>query len=182
LVNGFRKSPLVTTTDNSRSAGALAAEDYLETLKMMGLAGRNSNSKEVEFIIDLWTHWKSLELPEVKTKDVFSSPTIENGELTGIYGKRVRKSAFMHFANQDVTYGLKANSAGKVDLTTPANNLYGSILAVRYDQWQFGIRRRMTIETQRIPQADATQIVAMIRFGLTQRDTEASTISYGVAL
>lgn len=182
LVNGFRKSCLVTTVANSRSAGTLTGEDFLETVKLMGLAGRNADKRYTEFILDLWTAWKALELPEVKTRDVFAQPTLENGELTGIYGYKVNKSAFMHFANQDATYGLKANTAGKLDLDTAANNTTGSILAVRWDQWQFGMRRRMTIETQRIPQADATQIVALMRFGLTQRDTEASAISYGVTL
>lgn len=183
LVNGFRKSPLVTTTANSRSGGTLSVEDYIETAKMMGLAGRNAKKKsEVEFITDLLTGWKSLELAEVKTKDVFSNPTLENGELTGIWGYKVRQSAFMHYANQDATYGLKANTAGKTDLDTAANNTTGSILAVRYDQWQFGIRRRMTIETQRIPQADATQIVALMRWGLTQRDTEASAVTYNLTV
>lgn len=182
LVNGFRKSPLVTTTANSRSAGALTAEDFLETLKLMGLAGRNADKRYTEFILDKWTSWKALELPEVKTRDVFAQPTLENGELTGIYGYKVNTSAFMHWANQDATFGLKANTAGKVDLDTAANNTTGSILAVRFDQWQLGFRRRMTIETQRIPQADATQIVALMRFGLVQRDTEAAAISYGVTL
>lgn len=183
LVNGFRKSPLITTTANSRSAGALTVEDYLETMKLMGLAGRNArNKKDVSFITDLHTAWKSLELTEVKTRDVFSAPTIENGELMNLYGYRVYPSAFMHYANQDATYGLKAQTNGLIDLDTASDNVAGAILAVRWDQWQFGIRRRMTIETQRIPQADATQIVALMRFGLTQRDTEASAISYGVTL
>jgi hypothetical protein len=184
LLNGFRKSPLVTTTANSRSAGTLTVEDFLETLKLMGLAGRNAfNHKDrVEFILDAWTAWKALELTEVKTRDVFVAPTIENGELASIYGFKVNRSAFMHWANQDATYGLKANTSGKVDLDTASNNTTGSILAVRWDQWQFGIRRRMTIETTRIPQADATQIVALMRFGMTQRDTEASAISYAVTL
>lgn len=182
LVNGFRKSPLVTTTANSRAGGALSAEDFLDTLKLMGLAGRNADKRYTEFILDKWTAWKVLELPEVKTRDVFASPTIENGELTGIYGYKVNTSAFMHWANQDATYGLKANSAGKCDLDTAANNLYGAILAVRFDQWRLGYQRRMTLETQRIPQADATQIVALMSFGLVQRDTEASAISYGISL
>lgn len=183
LVNGFRKSPLVTTTANSRSGGALTAEDFLETVKLMGMAGKNSYDKRLtEFIVDAHTAWKALEIPEVKTRDVFSAPTIENGVLTGIYGYKVNTSYFMHYANQNATYGLKANSAGKTDLDTAANNLYGAILAVRFDQWQFGIRRRMTVETQRIPQADATQIVALMRWGLTQRDTEASAITYGVVV
>jgi hypothetical protein len=158
-------------------------EDYLETIKLMGLAGRNAiNKKLVSFIIDLHTAWKSLELTEVKTKDVFSAPTIENGTLVNIWGYDVNASAFMHYANQDATYGLKAQTNGLVDLDTASDNTTGSILAVRWDQWQFGIKRRMTIETQRIPQADATQIVALMRWGLTQRDTEASAISYGVTL
>lgn len=183
LVDGFRKSPLVTTTANSRSGTTLAVEDFLETVKLMGLAGRNAVDKSaVSFILDLWTHWKSMELTEIKTRDVFVAPTIENGVLKNIYGYDVFASAFMHYANQDATYGLKANAAGKLDLDTASNNTTGSILAVRWDQWQFGIRRRMTIETQRIPQADATQIVAIMRFGLTQRDTEASAISYNITL
>jgi hypothetical protein len=184
LVDGLRKSPLVTTTANSRSAGgSFVAADFLETLKLMGLAGRNAINKQgVEFIMDLWTAWKSLDLTEVKTRDVFAQPTLENGELSSIYGYKVNKSAFMHYANQDATYGLKANTAGKVDLTTAANNTRGALLAVRWDQWQFGIKRRMTIETQRIPHADATQIVALMRFGLTQRDTEASAITYNIGV
>lgn len=183
LVNGFRKSPLVTTTANSRSGGTLAVADYLETVKLMGLAGRNAKNKAgVSFIVDLHTAWKTLELSEVLTRDVFSQPTIEGGVLKSIWGYDVYESAFMHYANQDATYGLKANTAGKVDLDTASNNSTGSILAVRWDQWQFGIKRRMTIETQRIPQADATQIVALMRFGLAQRDTEASAITYNLTV
>lgn len=182
LLNGFRKSCLVTTTANSRSGGTLTAEDFLETVKLMGLAGKNADKRYTEFILDLWTAWKALELPEVKTRDVFAQPTLENGELTGIYGYKVNKSAFMHYANQDATYGLKANTAGKLDLDTASNNTTGAILAVRFDQWQFGIRRRMTIETVRVPRSDSTEIVALMRFGMVQRDTEASAISYAVTL
>ncbi len=88
----------------------------------------------------------------------------------------------MHKANADATYGLKANSAGKLDLDTASNNTTGVILAVRWDQWQFGWRRRMTIETTRVPAADSTEIVALMRFGMVQRDTEASAISYNITL
>ncbi len=137
---------------------------------------------KVSFILDAWTRWAALELPEVKTRDVFAAPTIENGELTGIYGYSVMASANMHRANQDATYGLKANSAGKVDLDTAANNLYGAMLAVRWDQWLLGFKRRMTIETTRVPSADATEIVALMRVGLAQRDTEAAAISYNIGL
>ena len=179
ILNGFRKSPLVTTTANSRDGGALAVEDYLETVKLMGAAGRNAMDKsKVSFIVDPSTHWKTLELTEVKTQDVFSSPTIENGMLTRIWGYEVINSA--HMCKVGGT-GL-SNSAGKVDVDTLGNNTLGQILAVRWDQWMFGWRRRMTIETTRVPAADSTEIVALMRFGMVQRDTEASAISYNLTV
>ena len=183
LMNGFRKLALVTNTNNSRSAGTLTVEDYLETLKLMGLAGRNAAQKDqVDFIVDMWTHWKSLELAEVKSRDVFVAPTIENGYLVNLYGHNIITSSNMHRANQDTTYGLKANTSGKVDLNTAANNTTGSILAVRWDQWRLGYKRMMTFETQRDAISDSTDIVCMMRVGLINRDTEASAISYNVTL
>lgn len=183
LMNGFRKLALVTNTANSRSAGALDILDFLETVKLMGLAGRNAYDKsKIGILIDMWTAWKSLELAEVKTRDVFVAPTIENGTLTAIYGYPVIVTPNMHRANQDATYGLKANTSGKVDLTTAANNLTGSILAVRWDQWRFGMKRRMAFEVQRDPLSDSTLIVCMMRVGMLPRDNEASAISYNVGL
>jgi hypothetical protein len=59
--NGFRKSPLVTTTANSRDGGVIATSDYLETVKLMGGAGINAlDRSKVSFIIDPLTHYKSL--------------------------------------------------------------------------------------------------------------------------
>jgi hypothetical protein len=40
----------------------------------------------------------------------------------------------------------------------------------------------MTIETVRIPNIDATEITALMRFGLKYRDTEASAITYYVCV
>lgn len=179
LFNGFRLSCLVTTTANSRSAGVLDSSDYLETIKLMGAAGINAlDISKVEFIIDPNTHWASLQLADVKTRDVNAAATIENGKLTSIYGYRVNVSPFMHFKSAT----RKANTSGKVDQTTTANNTTGSILAVRWDQWKLGWKRRMTMETTRVPSSDSTEIVALMRVGMVQRDTEASAISYGVVV
>jgi len=183
VLNGFRKLALVTNSGNSRSASSLSVEDYLETVKLMGIAGKNAMFKDrVAFIVDPWTYWKSLELTEVKTRDSYVAPTIESGELSSLYGYRVIATHNMHRLNTDTTYGLKANSAGKIDVDTAANNLYGSILAVRWDQWRLGWKRQMKFETMRIPRADATEITVTMRVGLTYRDTEASAISYGISL
>jgi len=183
VMNGFRKLALVTNTANSRSAGSLDVEDYLETLKLMGLGGRNAADKNaVSFITDMHTNWASLKLAELKTTDVNSQATVENGQLTRIWGREIITSANMHRANQDATYGLKANTAGKVDLDTASNNIAGAILAVRWDQWRFGYKRMMNFEIQRVPEADATTIVVNMRVGMINRDNEAAAISYNVTL
>ena len=183
VFNGFRKLALVTNTANSRSAGTLAIEDYLETLKLMGMAGKNAADRNaVSFITDMHTYWKSFELAELKTRDVFAQPTIENGTLTSVYGRELIATPNMHRANQDATYGLKANTSGKVDLDTASNNTTGSILAVRWDQWRFGYKRMMTFEIQREPLSDSTLIVVNMRVGMINRDTDASAISYAVTL
>jgi hypothetical protein len=145
----------------------------------MGGAGINAlDRSKVSFIIDPLTHYKSLELADVKTRDVFGSPTIEGGQLTGIYGYDIDVSGSMCKASAT----RQSNSAGKVDVDTTTNNTKGSILAVRWDQWQFGYRRMMTVETERVAAADAWQIVALLRAGLIQRDTEASAISYNLTV
>jgi len=177
--NGFRKSCLVTTTANSRAGGALTVEDFLETMKLMGSAGINGlDTSKCAFIVDPNTYYKALALPEVLTRDVFASPTLEGGKLTGLWGYPLMVSGSMHFMSS----ARKANSAGKVNTTDTTANLYGAILAVRWDQWKLGWRRRITMETTRFANSDSNEIVAMLRVGLKQRDTEASAITYGVTV
>jgi hypothetical protein len=177
-VNGFRKLALVTNTANARDGGALTSSDFIETAKLMGVGGSNADVARTGFIIPWAIHWKALELADVKTRDVFSAATIENGRLTGIYGYPIYVSHHMHKAQAS----RLANAAGKIDLNTAGNNTTSAILAVRWDQWMFGWRRRMTIETTRIAAADATEIVAMMRYGLVYRDAEASAISYNITV
>jgi hypothetical protein len=177
--NGFRRSPLVTTTANSRSAGgSLDVTDYLETVKLMGTGGVNGfDRSKVGFIVDVPTHYKTSTLPEVLTRDVFVSPTLEGGILNGLFGYSINASGQMCKNGGNNL----SESTGYCDETT-ADNAYGSILAVRWDQWKFGWRRRMTLESTRIANADSTEIVAMLRCGLIQRDTEASAITYYVGV
>jgi hypothetical protein len=178
--DGFRKSPLVTTAANSRSAaGSLDIRDYLETVKLMGTGGKNARNKaKVSFIVDGPTDYKTLMLPEVLTRDVFASPTIEGGSLKSLFGYEYNVSTQMC---RHSTVNL-SEATGMCDGTTPGDNVYGSILAVRWDQWKFGWRRRMTMESTRWAASDTTEIVAMLRAGLIQRDTEASAISYYVGV
>ena len=179
LFNGFRKIPLVTLTANSRDGGALDVADFLETLKLMGVGGLAALAQDrVGFILDRHTHWKTLELPEVKTRDVFGGATLEAGRLSNIWGYPVYVSGQIARGGNG-----KSNTAGKVDADTAANNTKGQILAVRWDRWQFGWRRRMTLETTRIPAADSTEIVALMRAGLIySASDDCASISYNLTV
>ena len=179
LFNGLRKSALVTTTANSRDGGVLDIHDFLETIKLMGTAGINAlDIMKVSFILDPHTNYKALALPEVLTRDVNTQATVENGLLSKIFGYDVNISGAMH----KVSANRKVNSAGKIDQDSTANNTKGAILAARWDQWMFGWRRRMTMEVTRYPRSDSSEIVALMRCGLIQRDTEASAISYNITV
>jgi len=179
LVDGFRVLPLIDNTANSRSAGTLTEEDFLETVKLLGTAGKSAaDIARVGLICDPNTYWKALALSTVKTQDVWRQATLEGGRLRQIWGYELLPSWQMHYKSAD----RKANTSGCIDQDTTTNNTTGAILAVRWDQWMFGWRRRMTMETQRIARADTTEIVCLMRFGLVYRDTEASAISYNVTL
>ncbi len=179
LTNGLRKSPLVTTTTQSRSAaGAFVAEDFLETAKLLGLNGVGyADPTKCGFIVDPNTWFASAKLPEAKdlNQTVF---TVEGGFVKRAYLVEVIPSWYMHYRQPN----RKANSAGKVDLDTAGNNLYGGILGVRWDQWKLAYKRLMTMETTRIANADTWEIVAMTRWGLGQRDVYASAETYYVGL
>lgn len=179
LFDGFRKLALVTTTANSRSAGgSLSITDYIETLKLMGTAGlAGADPTKVKFIVDFNTHYKNMSLPEALTRDVYSGATFENGFLKQAFGYEVIPSFQMHRASAK----RMANTSGKVD-DTDSSNTTGAILAVRFDQWVQAFKRRMTLETTRIPNADSWEIVGLMRYGLAYRDGEASAITYNVGV
>ena len=178
LVNGFRKYALVTTS-NYRSGGTLEDTDFLQTAMLLGTAGIAADIDKVTLLSDKPTYWKALQLATVKTRDVFQNATLENGMLNRVYGFEYKPSAFMHY----LSTARKANTAGKVDQTSTANNICGAILAVRWDQWRMKMKRRMTIETDRWIESQTNVIVATMRWGLGYRDvTNAAAITYGVGL
>jgi len=186
LVDGFRKLPLVTNTANYRSGGALTDTDYLETVKLLGGAGKNARDKAaVTMIPDANVYWKSLELSTVKTEDVWREATLREGVLERMWGFELKPSWMMHYDEAGTvtgSYELKVNSSGKLDIDTTTNNTTGSILAVRWDQWAIAQKRRMTLETSRYPESDTNQVVAIARWGLAYRDTEAASITYDLTV
>lgn len=179
IFDGFRKLALVTNTANSLSAaGSLSIDDFLSVLKLMGTAGiAGADPSKVNFILDGNVFYAMAKLPEVKTRDVNSAATVENGFVTSVWNVGVIASWQQHKASST----LLVNTAGKIS-GTPSNNTTGAVLAVRWDQWKLAYKRRMTIETTRIANADSWEIVALTRLGLGYRDNEASAILYNVGV
>jgi hypothetical protein len=176
--DGFRKLALVTNTSNSRDGGVLDENDFLETFRLMGVAGLlGSDVMKAIAIIDANVRWKILQLAAVKSRDVFLNATIENGELTAVYGYKIHTSYMMHRASAK----RMANATGKID-STDANNTKGAILGVRPDQWKLARKRRVTFESSRWPEADSNQIVISMSAGLKPRDIEAAAISYNLTV
>jgi hypothetical protein len=179
LTNGFRKSPLVTTTTQSRSAaGGFNVEDFLATMKLLGSNGLGaSDPRQAVFIVDTNTWFAAAQLPEAKDANQ-TVLRVTDGFVNRAYGFEVIPSWFMH--KNSAT--RKANTAGKVDQDTVGNNAYGAILAVRLDQWKLAYKRRMTMEVTRRPESDTWEIVALTRWGLGQRDTLAAAETYYVGV
>jgi len=176
LADGFRH---IAITNNSRSGGALTEEDYLETMWLMGTAGlAGADLAKCAFIVDPNVYKKSLQLASVKTQDVWANATLESGVLTKIWGYSLYPSWNMH--RNSTT--RKCNSDGEIDIDTVANNAYGAIVGVRWDKWKLGYKRQMTMETTRFANSDSWEIVALARWGLLNRDTTASAISYGITV
>lgn len=185
VADGFRKLALVTNTANSRSGGTLDEDDFILTAQLMGPGGKNAAGKDgVGFIVDPNVQWKALQaITALKTQDVYSSPTIENGEITRIWGYPVITTWNMHRTSLANTgYEYKTEATGKIDLGTPSDNSVGSLLCVRFDQWRVGYKRRLTIETDRWIESDTNMIVAKMRVGMIYRDTEAAAISYNLSV
>lgn len=177
--DGFRKLALVTNTANSLSAGGgLTVEDFLNTMKLMGTAGlAGSDPTKCAFIIDGNVYYKMAQLSELKTRDTFNPATIENGFVTRIWNVPVMPSWQMHRASAK----RMTNNAGKIS-GTDTNNTLGAAVSVRWDQWKQAYKRRMTIETTRIANADSYEIVALARLGLAYRDNEASAVLYNIGV
>ncbi|MEM5773575.1 MAG: hypothetical protein AAGU05_01135 [Anaerolineaceae bacterium] len=177
--DGFRQIALATSGQNRSASGNLTEDDYLETLRLLGSNGIGGlDPTKCAFLVDVNTYYASMKIPTIKTRDVNSAATLEAGRLTRMWATEVLASSQMHrwSANR------KTNSAGKIDQDTTANNLYGAILGVRFDQWKAAFKRRMTMEYTRYARSDANEIVAIIRGGLACRDTAAAGITYAVGV
>ena len=168
VTNGALKLALVTNTANKRDGSTLASSDFLETRKLLG-ATLAADPDNVVYISDVTTMLKALELTDVKTKDVFTGATIENGAISGVYGSAYLTSGQMALAN----------SAGKIPT---AGGTLGRILAMVPRYWTVGWKRHVQVEAGRDIQGLADIIVVSFRMGVQYRTDEAAAVTYNLTV
>ena len=131
LVDGLRDYAL--NNSNTADCGVLTVEDFITVRKLLGTQGAFAlDPNKLKWILDLGVYWKMLQLSEVLTRDKNPGATIENGELTRIWGSDVVTSD---------KYGL-TDSSGHIH-NTAGNNTVGSFLCVRPDRWFIGMGRNV---------------------------------------
>jgi len=173
VLDGLRHEPIVTTTANSRDGGTLTAEDFLATKKLMGSNGYvAADPAKVVWIMDIPTWYKSQALGEALTRDKMGERfTFQSGLLTNVFGSPVIYSW---------KYGM-TDTSGYVHNTT-AGNVKGSFMCVQPDQMLVGFGRRLKVEVQRVPAADAWYIVAHMSLDFDMASAEACAITYNLTV
>lgn len=170
--DGFLKSPIITTTTMSYDAGNTMSEDvFLEVIKKFPAALQANKQQLIRFILGVAEETAALNIPAVKTRDINTQATIENGSLIKMWGVPVLVSGEM----------AKANSAGKIS-ATPGNNTYGRILAIAPQYWAVAFSRDVRFKVSEDPYSDSQLMRVSLRMGTVYRATTAAAAAYEVAV
>jgi len=106
--------------------------------------------------MDVWTADEVAELDEVITVDKYGpAATILTGEVSRIGRNPMIATMAMG----------KTEADGKIS-TTAGNNTLGQALAVNRRGLKVGWRRRVKVETERLPGRDQTRLIHSLRIGL----------------
>ena len=161
--NGIRHVALVDNTGNSASA----ANAPVDLSMFRGAYGRMldatykhdwghpNNPEDVVHIVDPYTADAMLDLDEFKTRDkAGNDAALFTGQVARVYNHPVISSIALS----------KSEATGYVD-ETAGDNLYGQIVTFNRNGCTWGWRRRVQMETERLPASDQTRIVYSLRVG-----------------
>ncbi len=160
--DGIRHATLVDNTNNSRDAAGAVTLALLnaQRSRMLDLTrlvdwGHPTDPNDLVRIADPETADAIAMIDEVLTVDKYGAgATILNGELARVQGSPLVSSIAMS----------KTEADGKVS-TTAASNTKGQVTAFNRRGYKVGWRRRVMVETERIPATDQTRIVYSLRLG-----------------
>lgn len=160
--DGIRHAGIVDNTGNSKDAAGAATLQLLsaqrgrmvDTTNLVDW-GHPIDPNDLVRIADPGTADQISLIDEVLTVDKYGpNATILNGELARVQGSPLVSSIAMS----------KTEADGKVS-TTAANNTKGQVAAFNRRGFKAGWRRRVQVETERLPASDQTRIVYSMRLG-----------------
>jgi hypothetical protein len=160
--DGIRHAWLVDNTGNGADAAGAVTLSGLNNLRALMIDttrlvdwGHPTDSNDLVYVSDPFTADKIALLDEYLTVDKYGpQATVFNGEAGRILGHRHISSIAMS----------KTEADGKVS-TTGANNTKGQVVAFNRRGFTAGWRRRVMVETERLPGRDQTRIVYSLRLG-----------------
>jgi hypothetical protein len=175
IFNGLLKNALVTTSGQSlnlsNSAPTLANIRQLRAKLQSTLNVYGLRPDDLVMFVDPSTWFKMLSIDEINSwLNNGRNATVNNGMLPNIDGIPV-------FPSQEM---VLANSAGKIDLDTTTNNLYGRIAMAAKQGWTIGYRRQITTNVDYLSYYDSYQFTATLRIAFINKDGYASAAAFGV--
>jgi hypothetical protein len=163
--DGIRHAALVDNAANKSSAANAAVDltmfkgAYGRMLDATYLHdwGHPTDPGDLIHLIDPYVADNMLLTDEFLTIDKFGqNATILNGQVARVFGHPVISSIAIK----------KTDTTGSYDADTPGNNVYGQIVSFNRRGLKVGWRRRVKVETERIPATDQNRIVYSLRMGL----------------
>jgi hypothetical protein len=184
--DGIRHAALVDNTNNRSDIAGPLTLSGINALRALMIDttnltdwGHPTMSDDLVWISDPFTADKLALLDEYLTIDKYGpQATTLNGELGRILGHRHISTIAMS----------KTEADGKVS-TTGSNNTKGQFAAVNVRGFVTGWRRRVMVETERLPARDQTRIVYSLRMGFGRftptgaaSGIEATAVAYDISL
>lgn len=184
--DGIRHAALVDNTANTVDVAGAITLAQLNNLRALMIDstrlvdwGHPTDASDLVFASDPFTADKIALFDEYLTVDKYGpNATILNGEAGRILGHSHISTIAMP----------KTEADGKVS-TTGSNNIKGQVAAFNRRGFKVGWRRRVMVETERLPARDQTRIVYSLRLGFGRftptgaaSGIEAAAVAYDISL
>lgn len=158
--DGLVKYCIVTNTGQSSDLAGLAIADFTT---MMGLLQKYAvDYTRLAWISGWYTYLLAVTMSDFRTVDKLGAKaTLLAGQLGAIYNIPYVCTGQMGKVDDD----------GKYTIATPStNDTDGRLLLVHRDMWRVGVRKPLTIETERSAAKGSTSLVATVRLALQSYD------------
>lgn len=184
--DGIRHAALIDNTGNALDVAGSITLAQLNNLRALMIDstrlvdwGHPVNSDDLVYVSDPFTSDKIAMLDEYLTVDKYGAQaSVFNGEAGRILGHR-------HISSIAAS---KTEADGKVS-TTANNNTKGQVTAFNTRGFRVGWRRRVMVETERLPGSDQWRVVYSMRLGFGRftptgaaSGIEAAAVAYDITI